>query len=95
MEPQKTDDILRSPIRKRRIWDSGHENVAHRKNKDSESKEEIYIGQETIWKGTRNYDPKVKVSLSKNWQEVLKKKYKVQIIDFEENEVLIDEHVEG
>ena len=38
---------------------------------------------------------KVKVSLSKNWQEVLKKKYKVQIIDFEENEVLIDEHVEG
>ena len=77
------------------IRDSGHENVALRKNKDSESKEEIYIGQETIWKGTRYYDPKVKVSLSKNWQEVLKKKYKVQIIDFEENEVLIDEHVEG
>ena len=46
------------------IRDSGHENVAHRKNKDSESKEEIYIGQETIWKGTRYYDPKVKVSLS-------------------------------
>lgn len=38
---------------------------------------------------------KVKVSLSKNWQEVLKTEYKVQIIDFEENEVLIDEHVEG
>ena len=38
---------------------------------------------------------KVKVSLSKNWQEVLKKKYKVKIIVFEENEVLIDEHVEG
>ena len=46
------------------IRDSGHENVALRKNKDSESKEEIYIGQETIWKGTRYYDPKVKVSHS-------------------------------
>lgn len=75
------------------IWDSGHENVALWKN--SESKEEIYIGQETIWKGTRYYDQKVKVSLSENWQEELKNKYNVQIIDFEENEVLIDEHVEG
>lgn len=77
------------------IWDSGHENVALWKNKDSESKEEIFIGQETIWKGTRYYDPKVKVCLSENWQEVLNEKYNVQIIDFEENEVLIDEHVEG
>ena len=77
------------------IWDSGHENVALWKNKDSESKEEIFVGQETIWKGTRYYDQKVKVSLSENWQEVLKNKYNVQIIDFEEYKVLIDEHVEG
>ena len=65
------------------------------KTRTLNQKIEIYIGQETIWKGTRYYDPKVKVSLSKNWQEVLKTEYKVQVIDFEENEVLIDEHVEG
>lgn len=49
------------------IWDSGHENVALRKNKDSESKEEIYIGQETIWKETRYYDPK---SQSQSFKEL-------------------------
>ena len=76
------------------IWDSAHENVALWKNNDSESKEEIFIGQETIWKGTRYYDPKVKVCLSEDWQKILKEKYQVQIIDFEDNKALVDEHAE-
>ena len=76
------------------IWDRAQENVALWKNNDSESEEEIFIGQETIWKGTRYYDPKVKVCLSEDWQKILKEKYQVQIIDFEDNKALVNEHVE-
>lgn len=76
------------------IWDSRHENVALRKNNDPESKEEIFIGQETIWKGTRYYDPKVKVCLSEDWQKILKEKYHVKIIDFEDNKASADELIE-
>lgn len=63
------------------IWDSSHDNVVLRRNQETESKDEIFVGQDTVWKATRYYDPKVKISLLPNWQEILKNSYNVQVID--------------
>ena len=52
------------------IWDEIHENVVFWKNNNSESTEEIFIGQDTVWKGKRYYDTKIFLPL--NWQEKLR-----------------------
>lgn len=52
------------------IWDKIHENVVFWKNNNSESTEEIFIGQDTVWKGKRYYDTRLFLPL--NWQEKLR-----------------------
>lgn len=76
------------------IWDSSHDNVVLWRNQETESKDEIFVGQDTVWKATRYYDPKVKISLSPDWQEILKTRYDVQVIDIEKDLELSDEHAE-
>lgn len=76
------------------VWDSCHENVSFRKNENPESKDEVFWGQDTIWKTARYYDSNAKVSLSSDWQETLKTKYNVQIVDFANEPSLIEDHAE-
>ena len=76
------------------IWDSSHDNVVLWRNQETESKDEIFVGQDTVWKATRYYDPKVKISLSPDWQEILKTRYDVKVIDIEKDLELSDEHAE-
>lgn len=76
------------------IWDSKHDNVVLWKNQETELKDEIFLGQDTIWKAARYYDSKAKVCLSSDWQEILTRKYKVQIIDFANETSLIEDNAE-
>ena len=76
------------------IWDSKHDNVVLWKNQETELKDEIFLGQDTIWKAARYYDSKAKICLSSDWQEILTRKYKVQIIDFANETSLIEDNVE-
>lgn len=65
------------------IWDSDHENIVLWSNDDAVCKDEIFLGQDTLWKGFRYYDQKSKISLRPDWQIILRDKYNVTIIDFE------------
>lgn len=76
------------------IWDSKHDNVVLWKNQEAELKDEIFLGQDTIWKAARYYDSKAKICLSSDWQEILTRKYKVQIIDFANETSLIEDNAE-
>ena len=76
------------------IWDSKHDNVVLWKNQETELKDEIFLGQDTIWKAARYYDSKAKICLSSDWQEILTRKYKVQIIDFANETSLIEDNAE-
>ena len=76
------------------IWDSDHDNVVLWKNHETELKDEIFLGQDTIWKAARYYDSKAKICLSSDWQEILTRKYKVQIIDFANETSLIEDNAE-
>lgn len=76
------------------IWDSNHDNVVLWKNQETELKDEIFLGQDTIWKAARYYDSKAKICLSSDWQEILTRKYKVQIIDFANETSLIEDNAE-
>lgn len=66
------------------IWDSCHENVALWKSQDESLKDEAFIGQDTVWKASRYYDPKNKVCLSSDWQKILKERYNVQVVEITE-----------
>ena len=75
------------------IWDGDHANVAFYKNDDdAESKSEIFLGQDSVFKAKRYIDSKNRISLSPNWQEKLKE-YNVEIIDFAEKINDSEEHV--
>lgn len=63
------------------IWDNEHANVAFEKNDNLYSKDDIFLGQDKIWKAKRYLDNNARVTLLSDWQNVLKK-YKVEIIDF-------------
>ena len=76
------------------IWDSDHDNVVLWGNQEPESKDEIFLGQDTVWKAARYYDSKAKICLSSDWQEILTRKYKVQIIDFANKTSLIEDNTE-
>ena len=65
------------------IWDDYHANIAFDKNDDAESKSEIFLGQDRIWKAKRYLDSKARISLSQGWQKILEE-YDVKIIDFDE-----------
>jgi hypothetical protein len=67
------------------IWDGAYENIAFWKNEDPNSTNEIFIGQDTIWKAKRYYEPNAKVCLKENWQNMLTKMYNVQIIEQNDN----------
>jgi hypothetical protein len=71
--------ILYDILSKNSIWDDSHENIVFRINEDAKSKDEIFIGQDTIWKAERYYDPNAKVCLKDNWREILIENYKVKI----------------
>ena len=76
------------------IWDDDHANVAFYKNDDAESKSEIFLGQDRIWKAKRYFDSKNRITLSQDWQKILKE-YNVEIIDFAEEINDSEEYVEG
>jgi hypothetical protein len=61
------------------VWDSEHENVVFWR--DENSVDEIFYGQDSIWKGKRYYDQNAKIKLPDNWQELLADKYQIKIID--------------
>ena len=74
------------------IWDDYHANIAFDKNDDAESKSEIFLGQDRIWKAKRYLDSKARISLSQGWQKILEE-YNVEIIDFDEKINDSKEHV--
>ena len=76
------------------IWDDDHANVAFYMNDDAESKSEIFLGQDRIWKAKRYLDSKNRITLSQDWQKILKE-YNVEIIDFAEEINDSEEYVEG
>ena len=76
------------------IWDDDHANVAFYMNDDAESKSEIFLGQDRIWKAKRYFDSKNRITLSQDWQKILKE-YNVEIIDFAEEINDSEEYVEG
>lgn len=75
------------------IWDDDHANVAFYMNDDAESKSEIFLGQDRIWKAKRYLDSKNRITLSQDWQKILKE-YNVEIIDFAEEINDSEEYVE-
>ena len=68
-----------------RFWDNSYENIVFWKNKDAKSKDEIFIGQDTIWRAKRYYDANAKECLKDNWREILIENYQVQIVEQNEN----------
>lgn len=74
------------------IWDDYHANIAFDKNNDAESKSEIFLGQDRIWKAKRYLDSKARIFLSQGWQKILEE-YNVKIIDFDEKINDSKEHV--
>lgn len=66
------------------VWDDGHENIVLWKDQNIESKDGIFLGQDTIWKASRYYDPKVQVQLKPDWREFIQRSYNVRIVDFSE-----------
>lgn len=77
--------ILYDLLSSNSVWDDNHENVVFWKAQETSSKDEIFIGQDTLWKATRYYDPAAKICLRDDWQEVLKNKYNVQIVELTDN----------
>ena len=75
------------------VWDESHDNVVLWRNDDTKSKDEIFLGQDTIWKAKRYYDPNVKICLSPTWQTILTN-YGVRIIDFENEIEMGEDHTE-
>lgn len=88
--------ILYDMVCKNGIWDNSYENIVFWKNKDASSKDEIFIGQDTIWKAKRYYDANAKVCLKDDWQGILTEKYQVQIVEQnEDNDTEITKTFEG
>lgn len=63
------------------VWDNEHANISLRRNQDIESKEEIFIGQDTIWKAKRYYDSEARITLRQEWKDILQNNFNVQVID--------------
>jgi hypothetical protein len=76
--------ILYDLLSENGIWDSSHENVVLWKDQVAESTDNIFIGQDTIWKATRYYDQQSQVKLKSDWQEFLSNNYNVQIVEFQD-----------
>ena len=77
--------ILYDMLSTNSIWDDSHENIVFRINEDAKSKDEIFIGQDTIWRAKRYYDADAKVCLEDNWREILIENYQVQIVEQNED----------
>ena len=73
--------ILYDMLSQNSIWDDSYENIVFRINEDAKSNDEIFIGQDTIWKAKRYYDANAKVCLEDNWREILIEKYQVKIVE--------------
>ena len=54
--------------------------------------QQLFLGQDRIWKAKRYYDPNARISLSQGWQKILEE-YNVKIIDFDEKINDSKEHV--
>lgn len=76
------------------IWDDNHANIAFDQNDDTDSKSEIFLGQDRIWKAKRYLDSKARVTLSQDWKKTLQE-YNVEIIDFIEETNTSEQRVEG
>lgn len=63
------------------IWDNEHENIVFKQYEVSDSVEEIFVGQDTIFKAKRYCDGNEKICLREDWKDILLNEYQVQIID--------------
>lgn len=61
------------------LWDNNHWNISFWPNK--ESTDDIYIGQDSLWRGQRYYDGHSRVRLPENWREELKTSYKIDVTE--------------
>jgi hypothetical protein len=75
--------ILYDLLSENGIWDeeNEHKNVALWNNLDSDSSNDIFKAQSTIWKAWRYYDKENQVTLLHNWRDILTNEYNVQIIE--------------
>lgn len=75
--------ILYDLLSENGIWDeeNEHKNVALWNNLNSDSSNDIFKAQSTIWKAWRYYDKENQVTLLHNWRDILTNEYNVQIIE--------------
>lgn len=76
--------ILYDLLSSNSVWDKNHENVVFWKSQETSSEDEIFIGQDTLWKAARYYDSNAKICLRNDWKDFLKNNYNVQIIELAE-----------
>ena len=74
--------ILYDILTGNKLWDEKHKNITFQK--DPNSNKELYLGQDTLWRGIRYVDSNSQVVLPDNWRDKLKERYPmVQIVELQ------------
>lgn len=55
------------------LWDTEHENIAFYPNRNPEAADDIFPGQDTLWKARRYCDRNARIALAPDWQQQLSK----------------------